>query len=63
MVKTIKVIRLARGESVLITSATVPAPPCPAAVNCPYACGKQEHPCDVSMKRQQDKAISYIRVA
>ena len=33
MVKTIKVIRLAPGESVLITSATVPAPPCPAAVN------------------------------
>lgn len=63
MVKTIKVIRLAPGESVLITSATEPTPPCPAAVNCPYACGKQEHPCDVSINRQQDKVISYIRVA
>mgnify|MGYP000585874095 FL=1 len=40
MVKTIKVIHLAPGESVLITAAPAPTPPCQAAASCPYACGE-----------------------
>jgi len=37
MVKTIKVIHLAPGESVLITAAPAPTPPCQATASCPYA--------------------------
>ena len=37
MVKTIKVIHLAPGESVLITAAPAPTPPCQAAASCPAA--------------------------
>lgn len=41
MVKTIKVIHLAPGKSVLITTASGPMPPCQIAVSCPYACGEE----------------------
>ena len=44
MVKTIKVIHLAPGESVLITAAPGPTPPCQAAASCPYAAANKNSP-------------------
>lgn len=63
MVKTIKVIHLAPRESVLITVASGPTPPCQAAASCPYACGEQKQPCDTHAEQTPKKIVALFRVA
>ncbi len=61
MVKTIKVIHLAPGESVLITTASGPTPPCQTAVSCPYACSEEY--CGTHADQTQNDIVAFFRVA
>ena len=63
MVKTIKVIRLAPGESALITAAPGPNPPCLAAAGCPYIGEEQKHSCVTRPPRQPDQIVALFHVA
>ena len=59
MVKTIKVIHLAPGESVLITAAPAPMPPCQAAASCPYACGEPKQFCDTHAEHTPKEIVAF----
>ncbi len=61
MVKTIKVIHLAPGESVLITAASGPTPPCQTATSYPYACSEES--CCTHADQSQKDIVAFIRVA
>lgn len=63
MVKTIKVIHLAPGESVLITAAPASTPPCQAAASCPYACGEPKQFCDTHAEHTPKEIVAFSRVA
>ena len=63
MVKTIKVIHLAPGESVLVTAAPGPTPPCQAAASCPYACSEQKQSCDTHAEQTPKEIVALFRVA
>lgn len=60
MVKAIKVIRLAPGESVLIVAAPGPDSPCDAAAACPCPCREQ---CNACGQQAEDKVVALFRVA
>lgn len=60
MVKTIKVIRLAPGESVLIVASPDPTQPCNNAAACPYA--KEECPCSTD-RHSKENIVALLHVA
>lgn len=60
MIKTIKVIRLAPGESVLIVAAPGPTRPCNNAAACPYA--KKECPCSMD-QHPKENMVALLHVA
>ena len=63
MVKTIKVIRLAPGESILIVAAPGPDSPCDAVAACPCPCREQCNACDLHDQQAEDKVIALFHVA
>lgn len=60
MVKTIKVIHLAPGESILITAAPAPTSPCQAAGSCTYTCGEHKQS---DTDQPPKEIVALIRVA